>query len=206
MNRTRLLGTCAIAIAITGCRGQTSKDEPVVGIRNMYDQEKFDVQEENGFFADKRTMRPTPEGVVERSAELDVAIADGRTDDGSAYVLTIPAQEIERHKGMEKMLARGQERYNIYCAPCHDQSGAGNGMVKQRAQAGGAAAFAPPTFHQDRIRHIPDGQLYATISNGKSNMPPYRASVSIDDRWAIVAYVRALQVSQAPLAREEKKP
>ena len=68
--------------------------------------------------------------------------------------------------------------------------------MKKHAVAVGAAAFVPPTFHQDRIRHMPDGQLFATISNGKSNMPPYAMQIQPDDRWAIVAYVRALQVAQ----------
>jgi len=62
--------------------------------------------------------------------------------------------------------------------------------------AGGATAFVPPSFHQDRLRHMPDGQIFATISNGKSNMPPYAMQIPVHDRWAIVAYVRALQVAQ----------
>ena len=74
-------------------------------------------------------------------------------------------------------------------------------MVKKRAVAGGAGAFVPPTFHQDRIRHMPDGQLYATVANGKNNMPAY-PQIQVNDRWAIVAYVRALQLSQAKVPQE----
>src|SRR5690606_39103714 len=77
---------------------------------------------------------------------------------------------------------------------------------KRRAVASGAAAFVPPTFHQDRIRHMPDGQLFATITNGKSNMPPYAMQIAVDDRWAIVGYVRALQVAAPKLAAPALAP
>ena len=88
-----------------------------------------------------------------------------------------------------RAVASGQaERGVLIC-------GSGQGMVKKRAVAGGAGAFAPPTFHQDRIRHMPDGQLYATVANGKNNMPAY-PQIQVNDRWAIVAYIRALQLSQ----------
>jgi mono/diheme cytochrome c family protein len=94
------------------------------------------------------------------------------------------------------MVTRGRARFGIYCTPCHDGTGAGNGLVKKRAIASGATAFVPQTFHQDRLRHMPDGQLFATISNGKNNMPPYAMQIPVNDRWAIVSYVRALQVAQ----------
>ena len=165
-----LLGVVALS-ALAACRGQTSRDEPIVGIRNMYDQVKYEFQEESKFFPDHRTMRPLVDGVVAHNEETDPAIAQGRLEDGSGYVLEIPKEVIARHGGPEAMLKRGQVRYGIYCAPCHDGTGSGEGMVKKRAVASGAAAFVPPTFHQDRIRHIPDGQLFATISNGKSKFP-----------------------------------
>ncbi len=180
--------------AIAGCRGQTSKETPIFGIRNMYDQPRYDVQEESELFPDHRTMRPLVEGVVARDTDVDPAIAQGRLEDQSGYVLEIPKEVVTRLGGPEKFAARGKERYDVYCAPCHDHTGSGNGLVKQRAVKGGATAFVPPTFHSDRLRHIPDGQLFATISNGKGNMPSY-LQVPVNDRWAIVSYVRALQVS-----------
>ena len=191
-------GVLLLGALSTSCRGQTSKDTPVVGIRNMYDQPKYDIQEESTFFADHRTMRPLVEGVIATNEEIDVRIAQGRLEDQSGYVLTIPAEVVNDPKngGIEKMAARGQARYGIYCAPCHDGTGNGNGLVKKRALASGATAFVPPTFHQDRIRHMPDGQLFATITNGKNNMPPYAMQIPVNDRWAIVAYVRALQIAQ----------
>ncbi|HVJ88959.1 MAG TPA: cytochrome c [Labilithrix sp.] len=185
--------------AVSGCRGQTSHDTPIFGIRNMYDQPRYDMQEESAFFPDRRTMRPLVDGVVSYDQDVDPQIAQGRLDDESGYVLEIPKAVIARNNGMAAMVERGKERYGIYCAPCHDGTGSGEGLVKRRAVASGAAAFVPPTFHQDRIRHMPDGQLFATITNGKSNMPPYAMQIKVDDRWSIVAYVRALQLAQPKL-------
>ncbi len=180
--------------ALAGCRGQTSRETPIFGIRNMYDQPKFELQEETSMFPDKRTMRPLVEGVVARSTEVDPAIALGRLEDQSGYVMEIPKDVVTRLGGPEKFAARGKERYGVYCTPCHDNTGGGNGLVKQRAVKSGATAFVPPTFHSDRLRHIPDGQLFATITNGKGNMPSY-LQIPVADRWAIVGYVRALQVA-----------
>jgi mono/diheme cytochrome c family protein len=202
MRTELLLATMVAAGALVGCRGQTSRETPIFGIRNMFDQPKYDVQEESEFFPDHRTMRPLVEGVVAHDEETDPQIGRGRLEDESGYVLEIPKTVIERQGGAEKMLKRGQARYGIYCAPCHDGTGSGEGMVKKRAVASGAAAFVPPTFHQDRIRHMPDGQIFATITNGKSNMPPYAMQIPVDDRWAIVGYVRALQVAQPKMATQ----
>ncbi len=186
----------AASAGAVGCRGQTSKESPVVGIRNMYDQPRYEIQSESAFFADHRTMRPLVEGVVAREQEVDPQLAQGRLEDQSGYVLTIPQEIVTRAGGMDGLTARGRDRYGIYCTPCHDSTGTGNGLAKKRAIASGATAFVPPTFHQDRIRHMPDGQLFATISNGKNNMPPYAMQISVPDRWAIVSYVRVLQMAQ----------
>jgi hypothetical protein len=194
------IAVLVLAPAAMGCRGQTSKDAPIFGIRNMYDQPRYDVQEESTFFADHRTMRPLVEGVVAREQEVDPKIGQGRLDDQSGYVLEIPKEVVTRMGGMDHLQQRGRDRYAVFCAPCHDNTGSGEGMVKKRAQATGATAFAPPTFHQERLRHMPDGQLFATISNGKSNMPPYAWQLTVDDRWAIVGYVRALQVASPKMA------
>ena len=105
---------------------------------------------------------------------------------------------VARFGSMENLLTRGQGRYNIYCAPCHSMTGNGMGMVSRRANALGATGLVAPSFHDDRLRHIPDGQLYATIRNGLRNMPSYASNIPVDDRWAIVGYVRALQLSQLP--------
>jgi mono/diheme cytochrome c family protein len=183
---------------LAGCRGETTRETPIVPIRNMYFQPKYNMQDESEYFDDKRTMRMPVEGTVARGDELDERIAKGRTEDGSAYVDIIPNEVAARHGGMESFVKRGQERFNIYCAPCHDKTGSGDGMVVKHGM------LKPPTFHQDRLRHAPDGQIFATISNGVRNMPAYGPQIPIDDRWAIVSYFRALQLSQAPLASETK--
>jgi len=197
--------------AIAACRGQTSEDPPIVPIRNMYSQPKYEMQQEGAFFEDNRAMRPQVEGTISREMEIDPRIAHGRLDDDTGYVLTIPQEAVEKHGGMDRMLSRGLERYGIYCTPCHGIDGAGQGIVVKRG------LVPPPTYHQDRIRHMPDGQLYATIENGVRNMPAYGPQIPTYDRWAIVAYVRALQLSQQgvgagapppppPPKPEEKKP
>jgi mono/diheme cytochrome c family protein len=198
MKRIALLAIVVLA----GCRGQTSRDAPIVGIRNMYDQPRYDLQSESDFFPDHRTMRPLVDGVVAQETETDPAIASGRLEDETGYVLEIPKEVVMRSGGWEPLVARGKARYTIYCTPCHDATGSGQGMVRKRALATGAAAFAPASFHQDRLRHEPDGQLFATITNGKSNMPPYGMQIPVSDRWAIVAYVRALQVAHPELPTE----
>lgn len=183
--------------ALAGCRGQVSEEPPIVPIRNMYDQPRYDPQEGSDFFQDGRTMRPPVEGAIAREMEPDSTIATGRSEDDSAWLLEVPAQVVQRGGGMEAVVERGQDRYEIYCAPCHGIAGDAEGLVANRAVERGFAALKPPSFHDDRIRHMPDGQLYATITNGIRNMPSYRHNVPQDDRWAIVTYVRALQISQA---------
>jgi hypothetical protein len=200
MRSSFLLAPIAVAAlaALTGCRGQTSKDSPIVGIRGMYDQPRYDMQSKVSFFADHRSMRLPVENTVSREEILDPAIAGGRLQDDSGYVLTIPRPVVEQRGGLEALETRGQERFNIYCTPCHDKTGSGKGMAVKHGM------MPPPSFHQDRIRHMPDGQMFATISNGIRNMPAYGISVPIADRWAIVAYVRALQLSQAALATSKE--
>ncbi len=194
--QTLLLTALSVAV-LAACRGQTSPDPPVVPIRNMYDQPKYDMQSVGAFFADERAMRPQVEGTISREEEIDPRVAHGLNEEGNGYVMTIPQEAIDHFNGMDATLARGKERYGIYCTPCHGLDGAGLGIVARRGMV------PPPTYHQDRIRHMPDGQLYATIENGVRNMPAYGPQVPTFDRWAIVAYVRALEIAQA---RPEKKP
>jgi hypothetical protein len=184
--------------ALSGCRGQTSKDSPIVGIRGMYDQPRYDMQSKSAFFADRRSMRSPVEDTVAREEIWDPEIGQGRLRDDSGYVLAVPAPVIDHMGGAQAFVTRGQERFGIYCTPCHDGTGSGHGMAVKHGM------LAPPTFHQDRIRHMPDGQLFATITNGIRNMPSYGISVPVTDRWAIVAYVRALQLSQAPIASSKE--
>lgn len=189
-----LAGVALLAAAATGCRGQTSREAPVAILRNMYQQPRYNPQSYSAYFADGRTMRPPVEGTIAREVEISPTVGQGRTADGKGFVDTIPSLVIQRAGDMEKLLARGESRYGIYCTPCHDGLGNGKGMVIQRANNQG---FQPPSFHQERIRTMADGQLFQTISYGFNTMPAYGAQLPVDDRWAIVAYVRALQLSQA---------
>jgi mono/diheme cytochrome c family protein len=194
-----LLTTLAIATLATGCVGGESGEPPVVGIRNMYNQPRYDTQERQPFFSDQRSMRPQIEGTVSREMEGALTWATGRAAD-EGYLLEVPEKLIALNGGSAAFLARGQDRYEIYCAACHSLSGDGKGMVSRRAGALGATGLVAPSFHDDRLRHIPDGQLFATITNGVRNMPAYAHNIPVHDRWAIVHYVRALQLSQAPAA------
>lgn len=178
--------------------GWETERTPVVPIRNMYDQPRYDTQERQPFFEDQRSMRPQVPGTVSREMDPDVEVATGRTADGAAWVLTVPNAVVVRAGGFEHLIARGRDRYNIYCAPCHSFAGDGNGVVARRAEELGAAALKPPTLHDERLRHIPDGQLFLTITNGVRSMPAYGHSIPTEDRWAIVSYVRALQLTQSP--------
>ena len=194
-----LLTTLAFVTLSTGCIGGESAEPPVVGIRNMYNQPRYDTQERQPFFADQRSMRPQVEGTVSREMERSLTMATGRAAN-EGYLLEVPALLIARRGGSEAFLKRGKDRYDIYCAACHSLSGDGKGMVSRRAGALGATGLVAPSFHDERLRHIPDGQLFATITNGVRNMPAYAHNIPVDDRWAIVHYVRALQLSQAPAA------
>ena len=187
-----LLPVIAGAVLSLGCQGQTSEAPPIVPIRNMHEVPRYDPQEGSPYFEDGRAMRPPVEHTVAREMVVALEIDQGITEDG-AYVLTVPEAAVEGFGGMEGALERGRQRYGIYCVPCHGGLGDGNGMVPD---VSGVGSIRPPTFHDDRIRHMPDGQLYATIRNGIRNMPSYRANIPVDDRWAIVSYVRALQLSQ----------
>jgi mono/diheme cytochrome c family protein len=204
----RILFVALTLGALAACRGQTSEDAPIVPIRNMYSQPKYLMQQRGEFFEDDRAMRPPVEGTISRETEIEPRIAHGRLDDDTGYVLTLPQEAIDHYGGMDRTLARGQERFGIYCAPCHGLDGAGQGMVVKHG------LIQPPTYHQDRLRHIPDGQIFATIENGIRNMPAYGPQIPTFDRWAIVSYVRALQISQQGVPAQasptetptEKKP
>ena len=186
-----------VLVSLTpACRGQQSKEAPIHPIRNMYQQPRYNVQGASEFFADGRAMRPLPAFAIAQEMEVDLPIATGRTEDDAAWLPEIPNPVRERFGGLGELVVRGQERYDIYCSPCHDHTGGGRGLVAVRADRLGNAALVPPSLHDERIRQMPDGQVFATISNGIRNMPAYAHHISTDDRWAIVGYVRALQLSQ----------
>lgn len=207
-----ILAVALGASALAGCRGQTSEESPVLLERNMYDQERYNPESYSQFFGDHRTMRSPVEGTVARDRyEDDPEIATGLLSDKSGYVMTIPQSFIQRQGGMEKVLARGQERFNIYCSPCHGRTGDGKGMVTCKrdkvTDPCQSRGFAPlPSYEDPRLRQMPDGQLFATITHGVRTMPAYGPQVPVADRWAIVSYVRALQLSQMAQATPQPEP
>ena len=183
MGARPLLAAVALTLLLcAGCvRGCTSSRPPIVLQRNMYVQPKYRPQAESRFFYDGAAMRPPVPGTVARG-ELreDDAFYLGK-DAAGRFAAQSPVA------ATPELLARGAERYGIYCAPCHDPRGNGRGILFQR---GGVPTAS---FHQDRLRAMPDGQLFDVITNGQGLMPSYRFQVAVADRWAIVAYVRDLQ-------------
>ncbi|MDW8249133.1 MAG: cytochrome c [Myxococcales bacterium] len=180
----RYLSFLLLLTSFVSCRGQESEQPPVHLNPNMDSQPRYDPQAESKFYEDRRTMRQPLEGTIARGNFYENEVyATGK--EGDQYVAKIPVPITEA------MLQRGQERYNIYCTPCHDATGSGQGLVVTR---GGYPAAT--NLNEAYSRTMPDGQMYGAIAYGVRNMPSYAAQIPVDDRWAIVAYVRALQFSQ----------
>ncbi len=157
-------------------------------VPDMDTQPKFKTQAENPFFADDRAMREPVAGTVAREHFFtDQREATGREPD-STFTTVFPL------KVTDTLLRRGQERFGIYCTPCHGLGGAGDGMVHKRAEALQQGTWTPPAdLASETVVARPVGHLFNTITNGIRNMPAYGHQIPVDDRWAIVAYVRALQ-------------
>lgn len=167
----------------TGClRGRPSDKPPLHIVQNMDSQEKYKPQGKT--VTGEPTMRTPPTGTVARGRLHENTIYyTGKTSDGEL----VKRSPVEYTRAT---LERGQQRYNIYCSPCHGRVGDGQGIVVKRG------LVPPPSFHIDRLRDIEDGSIFDVITNGLRNMPSYRHAIPVDDRWAIVAYFRALQRSQ----------
>ncbi len=168
------------AILLTGCRGQTSRQPPLWIMHGMEFQPRYNAFEGNDFFEDGRNMRTPPAGTVARGF-LNEDDAYHRGGDSLNPVTRIPVPVTT------ELMERGQIRYNIYCTPCHSASGVGNGAIVKRG------FLPPPSLHDDRIVQMPDGQIFQVITRGIRNMPAYGTQIPEADRWAIVAYIRALQ-------------
>jgi mono/diheme cytochrome c family protein len=164
----------------------------LVGCRNdMHDQPRFKPLARSDFFADLRSSRAPVDGTVARGdLREDSYYYTGKmgANPGDYMPAEVPVNE--------ENLERGRERFNIYCAPCHSRVGDGNGMIPQRGYR------HPPTYHSDRLRKAPLGYFFDVITNGFGAMPDYASQIPPDDRWRIVAYIRALQLSQNATAAE----
>jgi mono/diheme cytochrome c family protein len=202
---------------IARARVSLSSEPRIQIMQDMGIQPKFREQEINTLFADDRAMRPKIPGTVARGS-LEPEKEDNyyhgfvRQNDGSGkwtvvFSDSLPARLSSSPALMKKLLARGQQRFNIYCYVCHGYDGSGRGPVNQRAMELKAIDTDPKhplgitwtpaaQINSDVIRAEPDGKIFNTITNGIRTMPSYAAQIPVDDRWAIVAYVRALQISQ----------
>jgi mono/diheme cytochrome c family protein len=151
--------------------------------QDMHDQPKYIPLRESTFFADARSARPIVAGTVARGQlRDDELLYTGKVDGADATMFPFAIDE--------RVMARGRERFDIYCSPCHGRTGLGDGMVVRRGYR------APPSLHQDRLRNAPAGHFFDVVSNGFGAMPDYAGQIRPDDRWAIVAYIRALQLSE----------
>jgi hypothetical protein len=149
----------------------------------MADQPKYLPFDQSDFFADGQSSRPLVAGTVAREqTQARDHVDRGRLAGEHVHTLPEPFSP--------ELLLRGRQRYEIFCAPCHDRAGNGQGMVVRRGFP------RPPSFHIKRLRDARVGYLYDVISNGFGRMPDYASQIPVTDRWAIVAYVRALQLSQ----------
>jgi mono/diheme cytochrome c family protein len=165
-------------MAMAGCR------------QDMHNQPKYIPLRESEFFRDGRSARLPVQGTVARG-ELreDTYFYTGKINGQFGAELPMPLTK--------ELLARGQNRYNIYCTPCHSRVGDGNGMIPSRApNTGSTSKFKPPSYHEERLKKQPIGYFYDVMTNGFGVMLNYSAQIKPEDRWAIAAYIRALQLSQ----------
>ena len=171
----RLIGASALLLTVAACR------------QDMHDQPKYRGLRGSDFFANGQSARPLLANTIARGhLNEDRLLMTGKDGANDTTVFPFPVTE--------QVMARGQERFNIYCSPCHGQTGMGDGMVVRRGFR------HPPAFSEERLRTAPIGHFYDVITNGLGVMPDYQTQVPVNDRWAIVAYVRALQLSAyAPL-------
>jgi mono/diheme cytochrome c family protein len=171
----RLLAASALLLSVVACR------------QDMHDQPKYRGFRESDFFADGQGARPLVANTVARGhLNEDALLYTGKDGANDATVFPFPITD--------EVMARGQERFNIYCSPCHGRTGNGDGMIVRRGFR------RPPVLSEERIRTAPVGHLFDVITNGFGAMPDYQTQVPVNDRWAIAAYIKALQLSMsAPL-------
>jgi mono/diheme cytochrome c family protein len=148
----------------------------------MHNQPKYRPLRGSDFFSDARSARPLVEGTVARGhLNDDELLHTGKIDGTSVDLFPFPVTP--------ELMARGRDRYDVFCAPCHGRTGLGNGMIVKRGYR------QPPSHVVDRLRQAPAGYFFDVITNGFGAMPDYRAQIPVADRWAIIAYMRALQLS-----------
>jgi mono/diheme cytochrome c family protein len=179
---TRWLAACLLLATLAGCERL---------MHGMYQQPRLDRGEASPLFADGKGDRPPPPGSVPMAAGTLAMTSSGRHGHEVPAQWQAAAASTAPPPITAALLARGQQRYEIYCLPCHSPLGDGDGPVVRRGFP------RPPTYHQQRLREAPDRHFYDVITQGHGIMHSYADRVAPPDRWAIVAYIRALQLSQA---------
>ena len=180
--------TVLAPLALHGCmRGCSSSEPPVLINFSMFNQPKYKAQAKSDFFYDGKTMRQPVAGTIARGhLHEDLQLVTGMDPAGQPLAKSPVAAD-------DALLARGAERYGIYCQPCHDERGEGKGVLSERAKV--------PTANllDKRIAGLSDGEIFDTITNGKGLMAGYRYPIAAHDRWAVVAYVRTMQKKNAEM-------
>jgi hypothetical protein len=200
-------------VVILGWQGKTSIQTPIEIFPDMVRQPRFDAQHTSDFFADSRAARPPVAGTVPigytlpgtyltngASNSTDIVRSNGFSNATDYYSTGRIGDSYGDGLPLEvsaKLIQRGRERFTINCAICHGATGAANGIVTQYNLVGVAS------FQDQRLRDMPDGQIFNTITRGKNKMGAYGANIAVEDRWAIVAYIRALERSQGGATVED---
>jgi mono/diheme cytochrome c family protein len=180
----RILAFTFIIAAASGCEVRNVLVAPEPGLERMLEQRRANPYGASLSFIDHRVMRTPPAGTVPRETIVDRApfthgVENGAYLDGFPIPLT------------RALILRGQDRYQIFCAACHGATGDGRSVVATKMPL-----VKPPTLHSERVRSFPNGRIFRLVSEGFGMMPSYSAELGIEDRWAVVAYVRALELSQ----------
>jgi mono/diheme cytochrome c family protein len=198
-----------LVVSVAGFRGSKSRHSPWEVFPDMDRQLKLRPQNVDTFFADARSSRLPVAGTIARSAPYHLSSSDpnalvypfeeapattGHMANSTNFVETNPFEITPQ------LMARGQQRFQIYCAPCHGPQADGNGATKKL----GMATVA--NLHDPRIVRLPDGEIFYVITNGRNTMFPYGGQVPVEDRWAIIAYVRALQLSRLATVEDVPEP
>ena len=156
--------------------------------QHMANEPRYTTFQESGFFPNGSSARALPEGTVPQERELNTLLVKGTVNGQPAPEFPFPVTL--------QVLRQGQQRFDIFCTPCHDHLGTGQGMAVRRGFR------EPPSFHIDRLRTAPPGYFFNVITNGSGLMPSYASQIPARDRWAIIAYVRALQLSWSASAAD----
>jgi mono/diheme cytochrome c family protein len=178
-------------VAVVGFRGDKSRKPPIEIWPDMDRQPKLRPEDKNHFFPDGLSSRKPVEGTVSRgsafeSNEFNTGFKPGTTNFVDAIPVVLSAELVER----------GQQRFNIYCSPCHSTAGDGKGVTSKYGMA------ATANLHDPRIVKMADGEIFHTITHGKNTMMPYADKLDAQDRWAVIAYVRTLQISRLAAASD----